>query len=158
MKRKEISVAHAFIEHLKGDHEKQRKLGKELREETDPEKRKALWEDFYEELFPHLLGEEASVFNFMEESGGSAREEALKAMQEHHVAKILMDEINDLDFDDEEFGPKVYMLDRHNREHIREEERTYFPILEKIASDDEMDFLFDEKYEKTEEEIKEDMG
>lgn len=150
-------MAHVFIEHLKGDHEKQRRMGKQLRGEKDPEKRRALWKDFYEELYPHLLGEEASVFEFMQQSGGIAREEAMKALQEHHVAKLLMEEIRELDSDDEKFGPKVYMLDRHNRDHMDEEERTYFPILEDIASKDELDFLFDERYEKTEEKIKGEM-
>ncbi|MFP4346426.1 MAG: hemerythrin domain-containing protein [Anaerolineales bacterium] len=146
-------MAHAFIEHLKKDHEKQRKLGEQLRNAKDPERRKELRQKMQEELHPHIEGEEASIFDYMQEAGGEAREEALKALQEHHVDRVLLRELMDLTLDGETFSAKAYVLDEINRHHIDEEEETHFPMLMRLASEEKLDELY-EAYEEAEEQAK----
>jgi hemerythrin superfamily protein len=143
-------MAHEFIEHLLEDHEEQRAMGDQIREAMDPEERKELWEDFHEELSGHLLGEEASIFPFLQEVGGEAREEANKALQEHHVAKVVMRELQDTMIDGETWLAKVTVLDDLNKHHIDEEERVHFPMLVRLCTEEQLDELF-EQYEDAEE-------
>ena len=146
-------MAHEFIEHLKKDHEKQRKLGEQLRNAKDPERRKELRKKMHEELYPHIEGEEASIFDYMQEVGGEAREEALKALQEHHVDRVLLRELMDLTLDGETFSAKAYVLDEINRHHIEEEEKTHFPMLMRLASKEKLDELY-QAYEEAEKKAK----
>ncbi len=146
-------MTHPYIEHLKKDHDKQRRLGEELRKATDPEKRKELRQKMHEELIPHMEGEEASIFAYMEEVGGEAREEALKALEEHHVDRVLDEELMNLPLDAENFSAKAYVLDEVNTHHIDEEEKVHFPMLEGMASKEKLDELF-ERYEEAEKKAK----
>lgn len=146
-------MAHEFVQHLKKDHEKQREVGKALRSAETVEERGRLREEMSQALYPHMIGEEESIFDFMKSAGGEAREEALKAVQEHHVGKVLLRELMDLTLDGDVFKAKAYVLDEMNRHHIDEEEKTHFPMLEKMASQEELDALF-ERYEKAEREAK----
>lgn len=146
-------MSHAFIEHLKEDHRKQRDVGKQLRNAEKPEEREKLRKKMHEELYPHMEGEEASIFDYMSEAGGEAREEALKAVQEHHVAKGLLRELMDLDLEGDTFKAKAYVLDEINRHHMEEEEKTHFPMLQDMASDKKIDKLFD-RYKKAEKKAK----
>lgn len=146
-------MAHEFIEHLKKDHEKQREVGKRLRNAETAEEREELLQKMHEELYPHMVGEEASIFDFMSSAEGKAREEALKALQEHHVGKVLLRELKDLDLEGDTFKAKAYVLDEMNRHHMEEEEKTHFPMLQEMASDDKISELFDQ-YEKAEKKAK----
>jgi hemerythrin superfamily protein len=143
-------MAHEFIEHLIEDHNKQRRLGEQLRQAEDPEIREELRDEYYEELYPHIIGEEASIFDYLTSAEGEPREEALKALQEHHVAKILLRELMDLEVDGDVFKAKAHVLDELNCDHIDEEEQTHFPILVRMADKEQLDELFD-RYEEAEE-------
>jgi hemerythrin-like domain-containing protein len=149
-------MAHPFIEHLEKDHEEQRRLGEQLQQVESPEEREQLRDEMYEALLPHVEGEDASIFSFMTSAGGEAREEALKAMQEHHVAKLVLRELMDLDPGGEVFSAKAYVLDELNSHHMDEEEDTHFPMLEEMASQEELDRLF-EQYHEAEEKQKKSM-
>jgi iron-sulfur cluster repair protein YtfE (RIC family) len=146
-------MTHEFIEHLEKDHEKQRDVGKRLREAESAEERKELRQKMHEELYPHMIGEEESIFAFMSNEGGKPKEEALKALQEHHVGKVLLRELMDLDLEGETFMAKAYVLDEVNRHHMEEEEKTHFPMLQRMASEEKIDELFDQ-YEQAEKKAK----
>jgi len=145
-------MAHEFIQHLVEEHYKQRRLGVQLVNAKDPKERERLRQEFYDEVMPHVVGEEASIFRYMQDAGGKAREEALKALQEHHVAKVVLRELMGLSLDTEVFGPKGYVLDEMNRHHMDEEEKTHFPMLEGMASRQKLDELFQDYQEAEEEE------
>jgi hemerythrin-like domain-containing protein len=149
--RKRGDMAHQFVQHLLKDHEEQRNLGKELRNAKQPEQREKLRQQFYEAVYPHMVGEEASIFDWMQSAGDHTREEALKAVQEHHVAKMVLAELMDLSLDGDTFLAKAYVLDELNRHHMDEEEKTHFPIMERMLPDQRIDELF-EQYEQAEQE------
>ena len=143
-------MTHPFIQHLEKDHDKQRQLGKKLRQAEQPEQREELRKEMYNELYPHVVGEEASIFDYLKSAEGEARDEALKALQEHHVAKIVLRELMDLSVEGDTFMAKAYLLDELNRHHMDEEEKTHFPLLERMADKEKINQLF-EQYEKAEE-------
>jgi iron-sulfur cluster repair protein YtfE (RIC family) len=144
-------MAHEFIQHLKKDHEKQREIGEKLKTAQDPQQREQLRQQMHEALYPHMIGEEESIFSYLQSQGGKAREEALKALQEHHVEKIVLRELMDLEPDGETFPAKAYVLDELNRHHMDEEEKTHFPMLQDMASDQKISQLYDQ-YEQAEKE------
>ncbi len=145
-------MAHEFIQHLIEDHEEQRQLGEQLRTAMDPEEREELRQEFHEALYPHMIGEEASIFPYMQEMGGEAQEEAMSAVQEHHAAKLILRELMDLTLSSDVFKAKASVLDEMNRHHMEKEEEIHFPMLEQMADEDQLDKLFDQ-YEEAEEKV-----
>ena len=149
---------HKFLAHLKKDHEEQKKLGKKLSEASASENRAALRQKFYDSLYPHIIGEEASIFKKLKDAKDAkddeARDDALEGLQEHHVAKVVLRELMDLEIDSEVFKAKAKVLDEINRHHIQEEEKDIFAHLRKLCSEQELSDLF-EKYEQAEKKAKE---
>ena len=146
-------MAHAFIEHLLEDHKQQRQLAALLSQATTLEDKGKYRQALYDALYPHIEGEDASIFDFLKQVGGETRMEALEAMQEHHIDRILLREIMALDLDDEVLTAKAKVLEEVNDHHLDEEEEEHFPRLVGLASNEELDELF-EKYESREEQVK----
>lgn len=145
---------HTFLLHLREDHQKQKELGKKLVEAQSHEDREQLRQQFYSALYPHMIGEEASMFKLLSEADDEEiRDDALEGLQEHHVTKIILREIMEIDMRSELFKAKAKVLDEMNRHHIEEEEEDIFSHLKKMCSRERMDELFDQ-YEKAEDEAK----
>jgi hemerythrin-like domain-containing protein len=147
-------MTHPYIEHLLKDHKKQRKLEKKLVKAETREDKEKYRQKLYDALYPHIEGENASIFDFLVKKGDEAKAGALEAMQEHHVDRILLDELMALDVDDEVFIAKAKVLREVNNHHLKEEEKEHFPLLESLASEEELDALF-EAYESAEHEVEE---
>lgn len=144
-------MAHPFIEHLVEDHQKQRSIAEQLKDADESKVRDDLRTKMSDEVLPHMAGEEASIFAYMQRSDDEeAVKGALEAMQEHHVARLVLREIMDLGLDSEVFSAKAAVLSELNEHHMQEEEGGHFPWLEENASKEQMDGLF-EKYEAAEE-------
>lgn len=142
---------HEFVEHLVKDHEKQHALGQRMKNAIDADERGEVRELLQEELLPHMAGEEASIFAYMQDSGDSeAEEHALEAIQEHHAARTALKEILELSLESEIFNAKATVLAEMNEHHVGEEESTHFPWLEQHASTEQLNTLY-EAYEKAEE-------
>ena len=145
---------HDFLIHLREDHMEQKKLGEQLSEAKDPEEREHLRNELFKSLYPHMIGEEASIFELLKDSDDEeARDDGLEGLQEHHVGKIVLKELMDLSLDSDIFKAKAKVLDELNRHHIEEEEKDVFGHLKKLCSEQEMDKLF-EQYEQAEEKAK----
>ncbi len=147
-------MTHPYIEHLLKDHKKQRKLEKKLIKAETREDKEKYRQKLYDALYPHIEGENASIFDFLVKKGDEAKAGALEAMQEHHVDRVLLDELMALDVDDEVFIAKAKVLREVNNHHLKEEEKEHFPRLESLASEEELDALF-EAYESAEHEVEE---
>jgi len=147
-------MTHPYIKHLLKDHKKQRKLEKKLVKAETREDKEEYRQKLFDALYPHIEGEDASIFDFLTKKGGEAKAGALEAMQEHHVDRLLLDELMALDVDDEVFIAKAKVLREVNNHHLKEEEKEHFPRLESLASEEELDALF-EAYEHAEHEVEE---
>lgn len=145
-------MTHPYIDHLLKDHKKQRKLAKKLVKSKTREDKEKYRQGLYDALYPHIEGEDASIFDYLQKKGEEARAGALEAMQEHHCDRVLLKELMALDVDDEIFIPKAKVLREVNNHHLKEEEKEHFPLLESLASEDELDALF-EAYEHAEHEV-----
>ncbi len=146
-------MSHPFIEHLRKDHEVQRHLAEQLSNSETSEEKNKFRQALAGALYPHIEGEDASIFTYLKSKSGKAHKGALEAMQEHHLDRILLWELMDLDIDDEIFSAKAKVLAEVNAHHLDEEEEEHFPRLEGLATHAELDELF-QAYEQREEEVK----
>ena len=67
-----------------------------------------------------------------------AHEIVLEGYQEHHVADLVVKELQKLARDDEQWGAKFKVLKENIEHHIKEEEREMFRIARDVLSHDEL--------------------
>lgn len=124
------------IELLKADHDEVRALFEQFRqaqEAEDSERMKELQKQIFSELETHTRIEEEIFYPAVR----SADEEELgetvdEGVQEHHVVKVLMREIEDVSGEDT-FVAKMKVLMENVEHHADEEESEMFPdVREKM--------------------------
>src|SRR5258705_10947871 len=118
---------------LKKDHQTVEKLF--ARFEKRPSKEIA--DRFVRELSVHAVIEEQLFYPAMRRLAASekleeAEEKVLEALEEHHVAKWVLSEIQDLDEDDERFEAKCMVLIEGVRHHVKEEEGPLFRFARRL--------------------------
>jgi hemerythrin superfamily protein len=115
------------IQMLKDDHEKVKKLLKELDSttESDASKRQQLFTQVKEELTVHEAIEEEIFYPALKEFQ-KAREIVLEAYEEHGVVDMVMTEIEQVPFDDETWAAKFTVMKENVEHHIEEEEKEMF--------------------------------
>ena len=96
------------------------------------------------ELSIHTAIEEVLVYPAIRRrANGATAERVLKALEEHHLAKLELAEIERLDATDERFAVKVGVLAEGVRRHVQEEERDLFPAARRAISPEELRDLGD---------------
>lgn len=119
---------------LKRDHDKQRKMLKELGELSgDTKKRQALFETFRVELQGHAAAEEESLYATML-GEPELRDEARHSVAEHKEVDDLLGEMMELDFGSDAWSEKFFYMRRRYEHHIEEEEEEMFPAAAKELS------------------------
>ena len=81
------------------------------------------------ELSVHAAIEEALLYPAARQEVPESESEVLEALEEHHVVKWELAELDGLDPEHERFDAKVTVLIESVRHHVREEEGTLFPLL-----------------------------
>ena len=74
-------------------------------------------------------------------AGEAAAETILESLEEHHVVKWTLSELEKLDPDDDRFDPKVKVLMESVRRHVQEEEGDLFPKARKLLGQEMLDEL-----------------
>ena len=144
-------MKHEFLKHLKADHDEQKQLGKRMAEATAPGERKRLRRKFHDSLYPHLVGEEASIFKRLQQvDDEEAKTDCLENLREHREAMIALRELMAIEPGSDVFQDKAKALDGLNRHHIEHEEGKTFGHLERLFDRQELDRLF-AQYEASEE-------
>jgi hemerythrin-like domain-containing protein len=85
-----------------------------------------------EEIFRRF--EEQLFYPRLRLAGREMKDEVLEALEEHHVVKELLAEIEKLPPENERFGAKVTVLIENVRHHIEEEEGDMFPRARRALS------------------------
>jgi hemerythrin superfamily protein len=93
------------LEVLKEDHQKVKGLFQEVRQATDQAKRKELFNKIDTELEIHAHIEETVFYPAIEEHE-EFKDMVAEALEEHQEAKTLLDELEELEADDHDFGSK----------------------------------------------------
>ena len=131
------------ITQLKDDHEKVEKLFKKYEDTTDRaiKTRRKLVDQIIEELSTHAAIEEQVFYPISRVLSDEAHDQTLEGLEEHHVVKITLAELETLDPTDERFHPKVTVLMENVRHHVEEEENDLFPMMRETFGRNDMSDL-----------------
>ncbi len=95
-----------------------------------------LLKDIQQHLSIHLSGEEKLLYPLLTKSEES-KEDAFEAYEEHHVAKLTLNELMKMSPDDERWHAKLTVLKELIDHHVQEEERNLFKAAKKVISSDQ---------------------
>lgn len=127
---------------LKSDHERVKKLFESAEsEESSGKGLESVSKEIVRELSIHAAIEEQVFYPALKKQGGELRDHVLEALEEHHVAKWLLDEINGMKSSEERFKAKIKVLIESVKHHIREEEETLFPLVRKSFDENQLSEL-----------------
>ncbi len=121
---------------LKADHQEVEQLFKRFEKAGDSAKRqkRKLVDEMIVALSQHAVIEEQVLYPWAREYIEGADGEVLEAIEEHHVVKWLLWELEDLSPDDERFDAKVTVMIENVRHHVKEEESELFSDLRDVAT------------------------
>jgi hemerythrin superfamily protein len=117
------------IKLLKDDHKTVEHLFKRFEKAGDHavvEKREVV-DRIIEELSKHAAVEEQLFYPVIRATVPGTEDTALESLEEHHIVKWLLSELDGLDPEDERFDAKVTVLIENVRHHVKEEEGELFP-------------------------------
>jgi hemerythrin superfamily protein len=114
---------------LRNDHKTVEQLFKRFEKAGDRayvEKREIV-DRIIEELSIHAAIEEQVFYPVARATVPDTEDIALESLEEHHIVKWLLSELEDLDPTHERFDAKVTVLMENVRHHVEEEETDFFP-------------------------------
>ncbi|MEP6852772.1 MAG: hemerythrin domain-containing protein [bacterium] len=118
---------------LKDDHKTVERLFKQFEKAGDDAyavKRK-LVDQIIAELSVHAFIEEQLFYPTARASVPETEDHVLESLEEHHIVKWVLSELQNLDPKDERFDAKVTVLAENVRHHVEEEEQEWFPEVRK---------------------------
>ena len=136
---------------LKQDHKTVEKLFKQFEKATQPAQQRNLARRVIVELSVHAAIEEMVFYPAVRERVPKEEETVLEALEEHHVVKWVLSELEDMKPNHERFKAKMTVLIESVRHHVKEEESELFPEVRSVIKRKELGELGDalEKAKKT---------
>jgi hemerythrin superfamily protein len=136
---------------IKDDHDKARRLLDGLDGTRDDEggKRARRFAELKTDLMMHQHVEESVFYNTLKDIE-ETRDDALEAINEHHVVDTLLEELDDMPKEGDEWRAKFGVLKELVEHHMREEEEEFFENARKVLDDEQaekMGAVFREKKE-----------
>lgn len=125
---------------LKDDHQAVEKLFQRF-EKLGPrasKSRREIADKIVEQLSVHAAVEEAAFYPIVRERLPQSTADVLEALEEHHLVKTTLAEVDDLDPDHERFTAKITVLMENVRHHVKEEEKGMFPQVRKAFTKSEL--------------------
>ena len=118
---------------LREDHREVEKLFKRF-EKAGPNAHKTkrdLVDRIVEALSVHAAIEEQSFYPAVREAAPEVEDTVLESLEEHHIVKWTLSELDGMDPEHERFDAKVTVLIESVRHHVEEEEQEMFPLVRK---------------------------
>lgn len=122
---------------LTADHNRVRGLFtrfKAAKEAGETEAMVALGEEVFAELEVHTAIEEETFYPWASGLSEEIKETIDEGVQEHHVVKVLMEEVGRLEADDPAWTAKLTVLIENVEHHAEEEEQEMFPAVRSASS------------------------
>jgi hypothetical protein len=118
---------------IKEDHTKVKKLFRDFEKTVASNIQEAavISQQILAELSLHTELEEQIIYPLLQEQ---YPELFYEAQEEHHVAKILMDELQQLEAEEPAWSAKMMVLRENVEQHIKEEESAMFDKLRELSS------------------------
>ena len=146
-----------FFQTLKKDHQEVKQIISELenvKERPSPQ-RDSMFQKLKSELLPHMKAEEIAFYEPLE-GKKEAREDALEGEEEHHVAEIVLKELEKEEKVDGRWGAKLSVLKELIEHHIKDEEGKIFKSAEAALKADDFQNIM-RRFEQEKEKIKKKM-
>lgn len=113
---------------LKADHKEVRALFREFQKSsTTPARKEQIVRKVIELLTVHTYIENEVMYPRVRALVPDLEDDVLESYEEHHVADVLVMELDTMDRDDERFEAKATVLIENVTHHIEEEEQEWFP-------------------------------
>ena len=127
---------------LKTDHEKVSGIFTQLEETTEraEKTREELFTKLKQELDLHAHIEE-SIFYPAIKQAEETREITMEALQEHHVVKVLLRELDAMEVGSETWTAKLKVLKENVEHHVEEEEGEMFKKARTVLSREQLEEL-----------------
>jgi hemerythrin superfamily protein len=128
---------------LKNDHKDLEKLFKQFEKLGDGAKatKRKLVDQIIEELSIHAAIEEQHFYPTIREKAPDVADVVLEGLEEHHIVKWTLSELEDMDPEAERFDAKVTVLIESVRHHVEEEESDMFPKVREALGRKELQAL-----------------
>jgi hemerythrin-like domain-containing protein len=125
---------------LKKEHREVKRLFKLIEETPGKKARQRIFMNLKNSLDAHMIAEE-DVFYSRLKNNKNSKVEILEAFEEHHMAKIISDEIANLSLDDEAWMAKVAVFREMIEHHVEEEESEIFKQARRRFDEKELEGL-----------------
>lgn len=137
--KSETSKSQTPVELLKQDHEAVKALFRKFEKAKDAKQKEKIVRMAVEELKMHMSVEEELFYPAVREEFSEDEMEELmdEAVEEHHVVKLLIRELDDMGHEDERFNAKFTVLAENIEHHIEEEEGEMFPKVKRSDANSE---------------------
>ncbi|MGE3500011.1 MAG: hemerythrin domain-containing protein [Candidatus Binatia bacterium] len=128
---------------LKQQHREVKELFRKLEKMRDGNGRREIMASIADSLQGHMALEEEIFYPALREAtqSKSGQEMIPEAYEEHHVVKLVLDELPDVDPRDERFEAKMTVLEELIEHHVEEEEKEMFKTAEKQLGSEELERL-----------------
>ena len=122
---------------LKKQHKEVKALFKEIEDAEGARERKRLLNEIVTSLESHTVIEEEMFYPAVRGiETQKAEEMVLEAFEEHHVVKLVLAELPNVDLEDERFEAKMTVLSELVEHHADEEEKEMFKLAQKLGKDE----------------------
>jgi hemerythrin superfamily protein len=131
---------------LKNDHKQVERIFKQFERLGDGahKTKRKLVDEMIVDLSVHAAIEETVFYPRTRWEVQTAEDVVLESLEEHHIVKWTLSELEKMDPSDERFDAKVTVLMESVRHHVKEEEEELFPEVSKRLSRKELNELGDE--------------
>lgn len=117
---------------LKKQHREVKALFKKIEGTDDPKTRRSLMSEISDKLAHHTEIEETIYYPAVKAiDTKKATDMVLEAYEEHHVVKLVLEELPDVDPSADTFEAKMTVLKELIEHHVKEEEEELFPMADK---------------------------
>ncbi|MBD3314280.1 MAG: hypothetical protein GF344_00705 [Chitinivibrionales bacterium] len=125
-----------LFEQLHQEHEEVKRILTQMQETSKgaPKSRQELIQRLRSALVPHMRGEERALYPRLQALPQS-HDQALEAIEEHHTAEMVLNELGELEVDAELWKPKAKVLKDLLEHHISEEERDIFSFTRELLGE-----------------------
>ena len=135
---------------LKKQHREVKSLFKKLESTDNARMRRQLMTDISRNLEAHTTIEEEIFYPAVQTLETRKAEEMVnEAYEEHHVVKLVLHELPQVDPEDERFEAKMTVLSELVEHHVKEEEDEMFKLAKKLGDDEleELGTRMEERFE-----------
>jgi len=107
--------------------------------DDDPAEKRHIVDKLIEHLSAHAAIEEQVFYPRVRATVADATDGVLEALEEHHVVKWTLSELEKMAPSDERFDAKVRVLTESVRHHVEEEENELFPKIRDAFTNEELE-------------------